>query len=229
MSDKGFDYLPPPPDIGTIGGVDWNDWDDFLGVTEKQNAESLGYRMVPDGAFGSIPTTGPDDQFDPSVEVALWGDQAVGEDGLPLAGAKKGDKGCQGEVEARLVPLVDSSLNLDIRGESLKRAKAKAQSSNQVQTALAAWKDCMHDAGYNLNEIPLIGMAEGMDADDMKRQAVVDVGCKDSSGLTDAYITNLYEAEDAEIDAHRAEFDAEEAHYQQRLQMVRDVLAGKEK
>jgi hypothetical protein len=83
----------------------------------------------------------------------------------------------------------------------------------------------MRGEGYELSAIPPRSyVAPGDDSD--KKQAVADVACKESVGLTDTYITRLFENERAEIAAHKADLDAFAEWGKERLRVAAKALEG---
>lgn len=217
MVEQGYTYTPD--DSTTTAGAS-TDWDRYLGLVDAAQAADYGYWLPGSPAGGAR---------EKEEAEALAREQNLSAQDEAYRAALLGPDfpevspdACYPRSSSALIPSGPTP-NLSIQADLFDTATARAQADAAVVAARAAWQSCMADHGYDLSEIPL----PSADADRsaaVVAQAVADVGCKDSSGLTDTYITTLYAAESAAIEEHLSDVQAYRAYVDERLRMAAQAL-----
>lgn len=230
MADRGFSYETGHMALVQDASPIWNT---YLGVTDPAQAKAHGYLRettqaqrdrVADAEAEADANTNLSPE-DAAYMVALYGprDAAILQGKNPGALSASDDDGCLNQADKELTP-TGPVPNLSIQADLGEAARAVAQASPEVQIALSRWSACMTEHGYPLTAIPLTS-TDATTTPDSVAQAVQDVACKESSGITDAYITALYAAERTQIDSHQAELEAFSTYYGDRVRLAAAVLS----
>lgn len=174
MAGLGFEYVP---EVDEEPSRPVTHWGDDLGLIDPAAAAVRGYQAVGLAEPPREPVAGPEQ----SAEYYA----ALVEDG-----------GCVDQAfDATLGSPVEDR---DLLGRLWADARAAAQADSDFLDAKDVWRRCVADAGFPLDDFP---MPFANDVDDIA-QAVADVTCKQTSGVTDAYVAALYAAEERLAERH---------------------------
>lgn len=218
MTERGFTYKPTSQSVqaGTS-----NDWDSYLGVTDLDQAQQYGYRVpgaTGEGGLSKEEQAILDQQKNHTAQDEAYQAALLGPNFPPTSD----DSACYPKSNAQLIP-TGTPPDLSIQSEIAEQAAATAAGDATVVAAKQTWTACMADQGYALDAIPLPSVTAKLDPD-VIAQAVADVHCKDSSGLTDTYITTLYAAQKSLIQSRLTDLQAYQAYVDERLRLAADVL-----
>lgn len=216
MAERGFGYDRGPQ----AASADWvyEPWADYLGLTDEDRARSDGYWVSTELAREERLILAQDTDVSTSPEDEAYQAALLGGD-FP---EQIDPDACSPRSSARLVP-PGAAPDLDVVGEAQVQAAAQAAADPQVLAARTEWSACMAEHGYVVEDIPLPSGDQERTQEGIDR-ALTDVGCKNSTGLTGAYITTLYAKQESQIQSHLADLQAFEAWTQERVRLAAEVL-----
>lgn len=201
-------------------------WAGFLGLVSLDRARTTGYqvldvdaRLAERARLEREAARTPD----PAYVAALTGEGAPDAPGAQGRSPARGG-GCSGWAFDQVTP-VDPTVDRHVQERLYGEALGRAERDPAVVRALDGWVACMARRGYDLDAVPVPASTDPV-TPGLVEQAVADVGCKDETGLVDAYVTALYDAERALAAEHRAELDAFAAWGRERVRLAAEALAG---
>ena len=233
MADRGFTYETRP---WTVSADPTPRWDLFLGLTDGAEAQERGYQTRNAEDFAAEMARAEEEA---SANLNMSPDQVAYNQALYgprdteiMLGRNPGEtltdadrNACEPWAWRQITP--DGPVpDLEVSGKLAMQASSLAEADSKVQRAVIAWSACMANSGYVLDRIPQPSPDPSGATPEAVKQAVADVGCKNSSGLTDTYITTLYAAEQAQVDSHQTELQAATDYINRRIRIAADVLAG---
>ncbi len=226
MNTQGFEYTPHRQDAAAVAAsLDLPD----MGTMEFAKQYGYGVTTWDDAAGSSESTEQPTAaESTPEYQAAL-----LGEDYIAGQGAASMPGGCYGE--AMTAVFGDDVVSMDTTvGDDIATLKTKADDDDRVVAALATWSTCMDGHGHDVATPDAAMQSIAVQAydstgtlvsgDALSRlrtkeidMAVDDIGCRDSSGLTEARAAALARLE---TDYYAAHQDAVDAYLDQLEELV---------
>ncbi len=202
MTEAGFDFA-----IGPYYGFDILDTEGWYGITDEAKAAEYGYKGGPVTAKEQALEEHRAVMFDIGRSQVGWEDAFFGTERIYIdagsgGGIERFTGGCLDAGQKTVVGDANAWAELLYRVQGVQgEAYGIAEADPRVQAALAAWSDCLAEAGYQaatLEDAPYWAGVAG---------AVADARCNNEAGLAStwaevqgAVLTNLFQAEGADLE-----------------------------
>ncbi len=200
MTEAGFDFA-----IGPYYAIDILDTEGWYGITDEAKAAEYGYKGGPVTATEQALEEHRAVMFDIGRSQVGWEDAFFGTERIYINAGGSDERlggGCLDAGWETVVGDANAWHELEARVQGIQgEAHVTAEADPRVQAALAAWSNCLAEAGYQAATLEDAPYGAGVDG------AVADARCNNEAGLAStwaevqgAVLTNLLQAEGANLE-----------------------------